>query len=157
MESIHLFKNNNHRVGQWQSKMFRIGQPRGKRNAMASLPPTAVFYSWSAKSVKEKSILQLSCIKGKDAICGQARSIQGMESTYSVHQGNVPQGQRGTQVDGHWHCYKCSTECSTEQGKAHSPAQRTIQAHDSNKRLHCRHRSHEHCSHEHQGNTLVPR
>jgi hypothetical protein len=111
---------------QWQSKMFRIGQPRGKRNVMGFPPPPAGYYTRSAKSVKEKPILQLSCVKEKDATCRQARPIQGMASTYSVHRGNVPQGQRGTQVDGHWHSYKCSTECSTEQGKAYSPAKRTI-------------------------------
>jgi hypothetical protein len=71
--------------------------------------------------------MQLNCVKVKDAICGHARSIQGMASTYGAHQGNVPQTWRGTQVDGHWHSYKCSTECSTEQGKAHSPAKRMIQ------------------------------
>jgi hypothetical protein len=43
--SIQLLERNKHRVGQWQSKMFRIGQPRGKRNVMGFPPPTAVFYS----------------------------------------------------------------------------------------------------------------
>ena len=52
-ESIHLSWRNNHRVGQWQSKMFRIGQPRGKRDAMASLPPPAGFYTGNAKVVND--------------------------------------------------------------------------------------------------------
>jgi hypothetical protein len=88
--------------------------------------------------------VQLSCVKLKDAICGQARSIQGMASTYSVHQSNVPQGQRGTQVDGHWHSCTCSTGMFHGARRAITPAKRMIQAHDLNDRLHCRHCTHEH-------------
>ena len=84
-----------------------------------------------SKSVKEKSIVQLSCVKVNDATCGHARSIQGAASTYGVHQGNVPQGQRGTQVHGHWHCYKCST--GMFHGARHSTL--TSQAHDSSPRF----------------------
>jgi hypothetical protein len=50
---IHLLKRNNQRLGQWQSKMFRIGQPRGNRNVMASLPPPAGFYTENAKLVQK--------------------------------------------------------------------------------------------------------
>jgi hypothetical protein len=42
-------------------------------------------------------------------------------------------------------------------GMATRQAQRTIQAHDSNDRLHCRHCTHEHCSLEHQDKSLAPR
>ena len=75
--------------------------------------------------------MQLNCVKGNDAICGHARPIQGMASTYGAHQGNVPQGQRGTQVDAPWHSYKCST------GMFHGARQGTLssQARDSSPRF----------------------
>ena len=75
--------------------------------------------------------MQLNCVKVNDAICGQARSIQGMASTYGVHQGNVPQGQRGTQVDAPWHSCTCFTEMF------HGARQGTLpsQAHDSSSRF----------------------
>jgi hypothetical protein len=41
--------------------------------------------------------------------------------------------------------------------RAKPQAKRMIQASHLNDRLHCRHCTHEHCSLEHQGNTLVPR
>ena len=37
----------------WQSMMSRIGQPRGKRNVMASLPPPAGYYTGDANLVQK--------------------------------------------------------------------------------------------------------
>jgi hypothetical protein len=53
MESIHLLKRNNQRVGQWQSKMFRIVRHGLERDASGSLPPPAGFYTGNAKLVQK--------------------------------------------------------------------------------------------------------
>ncbi len=43
----------------WQSMMFRIGQPRGNRNVMASLPPPAEYYTGNVNLV-QKFVLWIS-------------------------------------------------------------------------------------------------
>jgi hypothetical protein len=53
-KSIHLFKNNKHRVGQWQSKMSRIVRHGLEHDTSGSLPPPAGYYTRSANLGKKR-------------------------------------------------------------------------------------------------------
>lgn len=52
-KSIHLVEINNHRVGQWQSKMFRIVRHGFEHDTSGSLPPPAGYYTRSANLGKD--------------------------------------------------------------------------------------------------------
>jgi hypothetical protein len=80
------------------------------------------YYSDAPKSVKFFVFANKFQALGNATRYSPNMAKQGMESTCSMHRGNVPQTSRGTQVDAPWHSCECSTEMFHRAGNTLAPS-----------------------------------